>query len=97
MYPIDDDLQVFLGGAFSAEVVDRLDHIRDGLGKRSPERQESLRRSFRQLIEERLLDLRSWAQLTDIDFDSMDELYDYLQGCYAYLFEGADSFPEAPY
>ncbi|GGV67169.1 hypothetical protein GCM10010277_75570 [Streptomyces longisporoflavus] len=97
MQPIDRDLQTFLGGAFSAEVVDRLDHIRDGLVRRPPERREALRSNFRSLIDERALDLRSWAQMTDIDFDSLDDLYEYLEGCYAYFFNSAATYPEAPY
>jgi cell division FtsZ-interacting protein ZapD len=95
--PLDDDLRVFLGGAFSAEAVDRLDLVRDGLSRRSAERRQALRRSFRQLIDERRLDLRSWAQLTDVDFEKVEELYAYLDACHRYLFDGATDFPYAPY
>ncbi|MFE9253423.1 hypothetical protein [Streptomyces sp. NPDC007088] len=96
MSDIDPDLRTFLGGAFSAEVVDRLDHLRPGLNRMPAERLTALRRSFRALIDQRSMRLPDWARTTDTDFETEEELYNYLQECYAYLFEGAATFPEAP-
>lgn len=95
--PSDDPyLLTFLSGAFSAELIDRLDYMRPGLDQLPGERLASLQQSFHDLIVQRSMDLLTWVRATDLDFETEGEMYEYLQGCYEYLFEGAESFPDAP-
>ncbi|MFI8926254.1 hypothetical protein ACIG3E_01035 [Streptomyces sp. NPDC053474] len=57
---------------------------------------EGVRKGFVDLLRERSVTLADYERLTDIEFPDEDSLYEYLQGMYAYLFEGGAKQPTPP-
>ncbi|QCX78835.1 hypothetical protein C9F11_26125 [Streptomyces sp. YIM 121038] len=55
-----------------------------------------VRRGFVDLLRERSATIVDYERLTDVDFSDESSLYDYLQGIYAYLFEGGAEQPTPP-
>jgi hypothetical protein len=52
---------------------------------------------LRELLRTRELTVREYADMTQVDFDNEEELYDYLQKMYNYLFRGSEEAPMIPY
>lgn len=86
----------FISITFCADVVDHLDEVRDGMAYKKAENLQALREDFLGIIENREITPLEWSVLTDVDLETEDEIYAYLEACYHYLFEGAEDFPEAP-
>jgi hypothetical protein len=51
---------------------------------------------LRELLQTRELTAADWVKMTDVEFDSDDDLYRYLQKLYDYLFSGAEDPPQIP-
>jgi hypothetical protein len=51
---------------------------------------------LRELLGTRELTTLDWLNMTDVEFESEDELYSYLQKLYDYLFRGSEVLPEIP-
>jgi hypothetical protein len=51
---------------------------------------------LRELIRTRELTIRDYDEMTGVDFESEEALYEYLQKLYDYLFRGSEEVPEIP-
>ena len=69
--------------------------IRDSV-RRGSRAEAETEEGLRELLMTRELTTLDWLELTDVEFDSEDELYDYLQKLYDYLYRGSEVLPEIP-
>jgi hypothetical protein len=53
-------------------------------------------KGLHELLRTREITTLDWLRMIDVQFDSDDELYSYLQKLYDYLFNIADELPEIP-
>jgi hypothetical protein len=49
-----------------------------------------------ELLSTRELTTLDWLNMTGVEFDSEDHLYDYVQKVYDYVFRGSEELPEIP-
>jgi hypothetical protein len=69
--------------------------IRDSM-RRGSRAEAETKEGLRELVRTRELTTLDWLNMTDVEFQSEDELYDYLQKMYDYLFRGSKELPEIP-
>lgn len=53
----------------------------------------AVKRGLAELLVTRELDVHGYEALTDYEFESADEMYEYLAKVYAYVFEDSDERP----
>jgi hypothetical protein len=58
--------------------------------------QAETKAGLQQLLKTRELTTLDWLNMTGVEFDSEDHLYDYVQKVYDYVFCGSEEFPELP-
>jgi hypothetical protein len=93
---MNETLETFLKVVFSADSVGDMEGVRGSLSLYRADILETLRAGFGDLVEQRTLTLREFSILSDLDFESEDELYSYLRDANDYLFKGAETPPEPP-
>lgn len=70
--------------------------VRDTIPSFGPEYANSLKEGFEEVLATRELSVGDYDGLTHVEFGSADDLYEYLQGMYDFLFGGADEVPSPP-
>jgi hypothetical protein len=70
--------------------------IKNSLHNGSELHRAAVRKELQELLETHELTTLDWLNMTDVEFDSEDGLYRYLQKLYDYLFCGAEELPEIP-
>ncbi|MER5867342.1 hypothetical protein [Kitasatospora sp. NPDC002040] len=73
-----------------------LPRVRSTIASSAPEWGESIRREFAQVISERPLSVAQYCDMTWVEFESDDALYEYLGKVFEYLFVGGDQVPLPP-
>jgi len=94
---VDKTLEGFIGSYLHLEVAyEGLADTRDVLKTFSGDAVESLKQNFAQLIASRELSALDYGYLTQMEFESDQALYAYLQDVYDFLFNSAQKEPEPP-
>jgi hypothetical protein len=94
---MDDELSVFIQVGLSSDGAADLASVRRSLSLYRAEVLASIKENFKTLIEGRQLTLREFSMINDLDFDTEDDLYTYLEKAYEYLFEDAANPPTPPW
>ncbi len=94
---MDNELRTFISVGLSTEVAKDLSSLHESLSLYRPEVLASVKDNLRTMIEDRQLTLREFSMINDLDFDTEDDLYAYLQKAYEYLFEDAPNPPTPPW
>lgn len=94
---MDDKLRDFITVGLGSDGAKDLSSVRHSFPLYRPEVLASIKENFKALIEERQLTLREFSMINDLDFDTEDDLYAFLQRAYEYLFEDASNPPTPPW
>jgi len=73
-----------------------LPNVRSTIAASVPEWGESIRREFQQVLAERSISAAEYCDMTWVEFESDDALYEYLGKVFDYLFGGGDQVPLPP-
>jgi len=84
----------FIGTYLSVETAyGIMPQVRSTLRTTAPEWGEAIRREFEQALSGRPYSVVDYLQLTWIEFESEDALYEYLEKVFHYLFTGGEEVP----
>ncbi|MGW2480176.1 hypothetical protein ACWCWQ_10205 [Streptomyces sp. NPDC001571] len=94
---MNDQLQKFIATYLQLEqTYDTSGHLRPTLLAFNADFVEKVQAGLGELLREKTLTVAEYERLTHIEFPDSDVLYEYLQGVYAYLFEGGSEQPTPP-
>ncbi|MFB7745480.1 hypothetical protein [Streptomyces sp. NPDC056132] len=94
---MNDQLQKFIATYLQLEqAYDTSGHLRPTLLAFNADFVEKVQAGLGELLREKTLTVAEYERLTHIEFSDSDVLYEYLQGVYAYLFEGGSEQPTPP-